>query len=205
MEQNTAEFLTSIAVSNKHTQSFLIFSEKIIMSGYPGGGYPGAGAPPSGYPGAGGPGGYPGGAPGGYPGAGAPPGGPGGYPGAGAPPGGPGGYPPGPGGYPGAQPPVDPQVMQWFQAVDQDNSGQIDAKELGQALANGDMSMFSEEACRMMINMFDTNRTGTIDVHEFGKLFNYINDWKRMFENFDKDKEGTLSQEDFMAALQSMG
>ena len=205
MEQNTAEFLTSIAVSNKHTQSFLIFSEKIIMSGYPGGGYPGAGAPPSGYPGAGAPGGYPGGAPGGYPGAGAPPGGPGGYPGAGAPPGGPGGYPPGPGGYPGAQPPVDPQVMQWFQAVDQDNSGQIDAKELGQALANGDMSMFSEEACRMMINMFDTNRTGTIDVHEFGKLFNYINDWKRMFENFDKDKEGTLSQEDFMAALQSMG
>ena len=57
----------------------------------------------------------------------------------------------------------------------------------------------------MMINMFDTNRTGTIDVHEFGKLFNYINDWKRMFENFDKDKEGTLSQEDFTAALQSMG
>ena len=24
------------------------------------------------------------------------------------------------------------QVQQWFQAVDQDNSGQIDAKELGQ-------------------------------------------------------------------------
>lgn len=95
--------------------------------------------------------------------------------------------------------------MQWFQAVDQDNSGQIDAKELGSALANGDMSMFSEEACRMMINMFDTNRTGTIDVHEFGKLFNYINDWKRMFENYDKNKEGTLFQDDFVAALQSMG
>ena len=87
----------------------------------------------------------------------------------------------------------------------QDNSGQIDAKELGSALANGDMSMFSEVARRMMINMFDTNRTGTIDVHEFGKLFNYINDWKRMFENYDKNKEGTLSQDDFVAALQSMG
>ena len=67
------------------------------------------------------------------------------------------------------------------------------------------MTMFSEEACRLMINMFDTNRTGTIDVHEFGKLFNYINEWKRMFENFDKNKEGTLSQEDLVAALQSMG
>ena len=175
------------------------------MSGYPGGGYPGAGAPPGGYPGAGAPqGGYPGGgAPqGGYPGAGAPPGG--GYPGAGAPPG--GGYPGAGGpGYPGATPPVDPTVAQWFQAVDQDDSGQIDATELGQALANGDMTKFSEEACRMMITMFDTNMTGTIDVHEFGKLFKYINDWKGMFENFDRNKEGTLSQEDLTAAFQSMG
>ena len=65
--------------------------------------------------------GYPGG---GYPGAGGYPGG--GYPGA-------GGYPGG--GYPGAggpQPQIDPAVAQWFRAVDQDNSGHIDAKELGQ-------------------------------------------------------------------------
>jgi len=96
-------------------------------------------------------------------------------------------------------------VAQWFQAVDQDNSGQIDATELGQALANGDMTKFSEEACRMMITMFDTNMTGTIDVHEFGKLFKYINDWKGMFENFDRNKEGTLSQEDLEAAFQRMG
>ena len=100
---------------------------------------------------------------------------------------------------------MDPQVAQWFQAVDQDNSGQIDATELGQALANGDMTKFSEEACRMMINMFDTNTTGTIDVHEFGKLFNYINEWKRMFESFDRNKEGTLNQEEFGSALQTMG
>ena len=61
--------------------------------------------------------GYPGG---GYPGA------PGGYPVPGAP----SGYPPA-GGY-GGGPPIDPAVMEWFRAVDQDNSGQIDAKELGQ-------------------------------------------------------------------------
>ena len=33
-------------------------------------------------------------------------------------------------------------------------SGQIDAKELQKALVNGNWSHFSEEACRMMINMF---------------------------------------------------
>ena len=155
------------------------------MSGYPGGGYPGA---PAGYP----------------------------VPGA------PSGYPPA-GGYGGGAPPIDPAVSEWFRAVDQDNSGQIDAKELGQviiaishcspsvvnvmcqALANGDMTMFSEEACRMMINMFDSNMTGTIDVHEFGKLFAFINEKKRMFEGYDRNKEGTLSQDEFLQALQAMG
>ena len=74
-----------------------------------------------------------------------------------------------------------------------------------QALANGDMSMFSEEACRMMINMFDSNTTGTIDIQEFGKLFTFVNEKKGMFESFDRNKEGTLSQDEFLSALQSMG
>ena len=79
-----------------------------------------------------------------------------GYGGASAPPGGapPGGYPGGapPGGY-GAppRPQVDPNVQQWFNAVDQDKSGQITASELQKALVNGNWSHFSEEACRMMI------------------------------------------------------
>merc|ERR1719290_739694 len=138
------------------------------MSGYPGGyptqggGYPGSAPPASG--------GYPGQAPrpaGGYPGS-APP--QGGYPGYGTP----------------QQPAVDPQVQQWFNAVDSDRSGQIEAKELQKALVNGNWSNFSEEACRMMIEMFDTNMSGTIDVNELEKLFSYVNQWKAMFEALDK-------------------
>ena len=77
-----------------------------------------------------------------------------GYGGASAPP--PGGAPPGgapPGGYPGGapRPQVDPNVAQWFNAVDQDKSGQITAPELAKALVNGNWSHFSEEACWMMI------------------------------------------------------
>ena len=56
------------------------------------------------------------------------------------------------------------------------------------------MTMFSEEACRLMINMFDVNMTGTIDINEFGRLFTFINEKKRMFESHDRNKEGTLSQ-----------
>merc|ERR1712051_599040 len=169
------------------------------MSGYPGSGYPTQGggypgsAPPrpaGGYPGSAPPqGGYPGSAPrpaGGYPGS-APP--QGGYPGYGAP----------------QQPPVDPQVQQWFNAVDQDRSGQITAGELSKALVNGNWSNFSEEACRMMIDMYDKDKTGTIEVHEFSQLFAYINQWKATFESIDKDRSGFIEQAELNQSFQQMG
>jgi len=56
-----------------------------------------------------------------------------------------------------------------------------------------------------MINMFDTNMTGTIDVNEFGRLFTYIQQWKAMFEGFDRDRTGTIDQNEFTQALQQMG
>jgi len=175
------------------------------MSGYPQGGYPGQ----SGFPGTGG--GYPG-QQGGYPGS-APPaaGGYPGVPGAGgsAPP--PSGYHP-PGGYGGTAPPpyggqpqVDPQTAQWFNAVDSDKSGQISAGELQKALVNGNWSNFSEEACRMMIDLYDHNNSGTIDILEFKRLFEAINQWKTTFESFDKDRSGRIEQSELTQAFQQMG
>ena len=48
---------------------------------------------------------------------------------------------------------------------------------------------------RTMINMFDTNQTGTIDMNEFGRLFAYIQQWKAMFENFDRDRLDDLDDD----------
>jgi len=159
------------------------------MSGYPG-------APRAGYGGAP-PGAYPGAPPGAYPGAPAS----GGY--GGAPAGGYGGARPQGGGYnPGA---VDPQIAQWFHAVDQDRSGQIDAKELQRALVNGNWTNFSEEACRMMIDMYDVNGSGTIDVNEFNQLFQSINQWKTVYQSQDKDRSGHIEQVEFIRALEQMG
>lgn len=108
------------------------------------------------------------------------------------------------GGY--GQPPGPPhQVVQWFQAVDQDRSGQIDARELQRALVNGNMAQFSEEACRMMIDMFDANHSGTIDVAEFGRLFDYINQWRAAFMGFDRDRSGTIDQGELGQAMHQLG
>ena len=100
---------------------------------------------------------------------------------------------------------MDPQIAQWFQAVDQDRSGHIDAKELQRALVNGNWSHFSEEACRMMINMFDKDKSGTISLAEFGALFAYINQWKALFEGVDRDRSGFIEEGEFGQALQGMG
>jgi len=187
--------------------------------GYQGGGYPGAQAGGGGYPGgqAGG-GGYPGaGAPpgGGYGGASAPPGG--GYGGAAPPGGGYGGAAPPGGGYGGAAPPgggyggyqqqpqVRPEIMQWFQAVDTDRSGQITTKELQQALTNGNWSNFSEEACRMMISMFDRDNSGSINVTEFQGLFDYINQWRSSFAAYDQDRSGNINFNELKQVYQGMG
>jgi len=179
------------------------------MSGYPGGGYPGN---QGGYPGGGAappPGGYPGAPPasGGYPGAGPHQGS--GYPGSAPPQGGYPGAPPAsgysaPGGY-GQQPQVDPSVSQWFSAVDTDRSGQISAQELQRALVNGNWSHFSEEACRMMIEMFDRKRSGTINITEFSELFKYINQWKATFEGIDRDRSGYIEFNELTQAFQQMG
>ena len=48
-------------------------------------------------------------------------------------------------------PGIDPQVAQWFQAVDTDRSGRISVTELQQALTNANWSHFNPETCRLMI------------------------------------------------------
>ncbi|MPC09809.1 Peflin [Portunus trituberculatus] len=157
--------------------------------------------------------GYPGQQPYGYPGQQPPPGAyqqqPGAYPGQQPPPGAygqpqPGGYQGQ--GYPGQAPPgMDPNIASWFRAVDQDNSGQINAKELRQALQNGNWSNFSDEACRLMISMFDRDRTGTICIQEFAQLFSFINQWTEVYRRFDRDNSGTIDEGEMNTALQQMG
>jgi len=116
-----------------------------------------------------------------------------------------GGGPAGYGGYAPQQPPMDPNIASWFRAVDSDNSGQINAEELSKALVNGNWSHFSEEACRMMIDLYDAEKKGTVNVNEFNLLFQSINKWKGVFESFDADRSGRIEQGELTQAFQQMG
>ena len=156
---------------------------------YPGG-YPPA---PGGYPPQ--PGAYPPGAAPGYPPQ------PGGYPPA------PGGYPPAPGGYPPAgypPPPAADPCRAWFDAVDTDRSGKINAQELQRALSQAQYN-FNVSTAAKMIRMFDRDNSGSIQYMEFQQLYQFINQMSGAFRARDRDRSGTLEGPEVRAALAQSG
>lgn len=100
---------------------------------------------------------------------------------------------------------MSPEVQQWFQAVDRDGSGQINWEELQSALVNGQGEHFSPQACKLMIGMFDADKSGTIGITEFQLLYNYINQWLGVFKNYDSNRSGSIEEQELGMAFQQMG
>jgi len=98
----------------------------------------------------------------------------------------------------------NPQVAQWFAAVDADRSGRISATELRSALMSSNGRMFSEASCRLMIGMFDRG-SGQIDIQGFEQLYNYVNQWLSAFRSYDRNGSGYIDSAEFMQALSVMG
>ncbi|THG99628.1 hypothetical protein EW026_g2732 [Hermanssonia centrifuga] len=95
------------------------------------------------------------------------------------------------GGYSGAPPlrtpagppaGADPQLWQWFTAVDVDRSGSISVTELQAALVNVPYSRA-----------------------EFSGLWKYIADWQNVFRHFDRDHSGSIDGRELADALRSFG
>ena len=42
------------------------------------------------------------------------------------------------------------------------------------------------------LGIFDRDGSGTIDIHEFQQLWAYINQWKGVFDRYDRDRSGNI-------------
>ncbi|KAE9393365.1 EF-hand [Gymnopus androsaceus JB14] len=105
----------------------------------------------------------------------------------------------------GPPPGADPQLWNWFAAVDTDNSGSINAHELERALINGDWTPFDLDTVKMLMSIFDTDRSGTIGFNEFAGLWKYIKDWQNVFRHFDRDRSGSIDGQELRDALSQFG
>jgi len=92
-----------------------------------------------------------------------------------------------------------------FLAVDKDRSGQLSESSLRRALVNGDYTAFDTHTVRMMIRMFDTDRSGTINFDEFCGLWGFLAAWRGLFDRFDVDRSGNINFTEFSDALVSFG
>ncbi|KIY66100.1 EF-hand [Cylindrobasidium torrendii FP15055 ss-10] len=113
-----------------------------------------------------------------------------------------GGYQPGP---PAAPAGVDPMLWGYFTSVDVDGSGSISVTELQRALVNGDWTQFDLDTVKMLMNIFDVDKSGTISYNEFAGLWKYIQDWQNVFRHFDADRSGSIEGRELADALRSFG
>ncbi|GHJ86058.1 hypothetical protein NliqN6_2460 [Naganishia liquefaciens] len=103
---------------------------------------------------------------------------------------------------------TDVELWQMFSAMDIDQSGQLEANEV-QALLAKDHRWANieprEDCVKMLMNIFDTDRSGTINYVEFEGLYRYIKDWYNIFQQFDRDRSGTIDRRELEQALNSFG
>lgn len=53
--------------------------------------------------------------------------------------------------------------------------------------------------------LFDRDGNGTIDVREFHQLWQYINQWKGVFDRYDRDRSGNIDVSELTTAFNEMG
>ncbi|XP_022742690.1 probable calcium-binding protein CML49 [Durio zibethinus] len=123
-----------------------------------------------------------------------------------------GSYPPA-GGYaspfgallPSAFPPgTDPNIVACFQMADRDVSGFIDDKELQGALSSYNQS-FSLRTVRLLMYLFTNTNTRKIGPKEFTSVFYSLQNWRAIFEKFDRDRSGKIDANELREALLSLG
>ncbi|KIR67050.1 calcium-binding protein [Cryptococcus bacillisporus CA1873] len=101
--------------------------------------------------------------------------------------------------------PVEDQELQtMFLQFDSSRTGQLNAYDLQRLLAK-DARMEAREDAVKMVNIFDTDRSGSINFQEFEGLYRYIQDWHDIFRRFDRDNSGLIDRLELSNALQGFG
>jgi len=67
------------------------------------------------------------------------------------------------------------------------------------------VSGFSDDVCRSMLAMTDTDQSGQLDLNEFIILWADVIRWKNTFRLYDRDNSNSLDKDELRLALYSLG
>jgi calcium-binding protein CML len=101
-------------------------------------------------------------------------------------------------------PGTDPSIVACFQIADQDGSGLIDDKELQGALSSYNQS-FSLRTVHLLMYLFTNSNIRKIGPKEFTALYFSLQNWRSIFERFDRDRSGKIDSGELREALLSLG
>ncbi|WVO17097.1 hypothetical protein L204_104785 [Cryptococcus depauperatus] len=99
----------------------------------------------------------------------------------------------------------DYELVAMFNQFDSTKTGQLMPYDLQRLLAKDARMAAREDSIKMLMNIFDTDRSGSINYHEFEGLYRYIQDWHNIFARFDRDSSGLIDRSELHSALLGFG
>ncbi|KAG8089103.1 hypothetical protein GUJ93_ZPchr0011g28369 [Zizania palustris] len=102
-------------------------------------------------------------------------------------------------------PGTDPAVVSCFRSVDRDHSGMIDDMELQHALSGYNNPSFSLRTVRLLMYSFTNSNLRRIGPKEFTSVYYSLQNWRSVFERFDRDRSGRIDAMELRDALISLG
>jgi len=96
------------------------------------------------------------------------------------------------------------KMRQYFNEIDTNHNGKIEASELSVAL-NRSSFHFSENVIKRMIAIVDNQKNGCVTFEEFAELTQYLENQRFSFAREDSDKNGKIDHIELGRALLDMG
>lgn len=114
-------------------------------------------------------------------------------------------------GYSGGAPgPGSRSLYDFFRDANESQTGNMTSVELGKALVNSDRTRFDSATISSLMRMFTTSSSHnpddlTLTFDEFKSMWEFLAAWRRLFEQFDVDRSGRISRDEFSRAMTAFG
>jgi Ca2+-binding EF-hand superfamily protein len=97
------------------------------------------------------------------------------------------------------------EILTLFKTISGSNTGELTRDHLSLALVNDDFTSFDKDTVALLVKIFDSKNSGTLNFKEFSWLWKFLEEWRTLFERFDLDNSGTINLTEFSNALVTFG